>query len=137
MLRDEILAFLQSHPLAVLSSVAADGSPQSAVMGVVVTSRLEVFFDTWTSSRKCANMRRDARVSLAWWEGLRTVQYEGIADEPQGEELELYLPAYLASFPEGRERRAQPGLTYFRVRPTFVRWSDFSTKPPRIEVLTT
>jgi hypothetical protein len=36
------------------------------------------------------------------------------------------------AYPDGRERLAWPGITHFRVRPTWVRCSDFTQNPPRI-----
>jgi hypothetical protein len=64
------------------------------------------------------------------------VQLEGVADEPAGAELAPLKERYLARFPDGREREAWPGITYFRVRPTWVRYSDFRANPPRIVELT-
>ena len=37
-----------------------------------------------------------------------------------------------ATFPDGRERQAWPGLTYVRVTPTWLRYSDYSVDPPEI-----
>jgi hypothetical protein len=36
------------------------------------------------------------------------------------------------SFPDGRNREAMPGLVYFRARPTWIRFSDYSQEPPQI-----
>jgi hypothetical protein len=33
---------------------------------------------------------------------------------------------------DGRERLAWPGITHFRVRPTWVRYSDFTQNLPRV-----
>jgi hypothetical protein len=38
--------------------VAAGGAPQAAVVGIVVSDALELFFDTLGSTRKMANLRR-------------------------------------------------------------------------------
>jgi hypothetical protein len=40
----------------VVSSLAADGTPQSALVGVAITSNLEVVFDTLRTTRKYANL---------------------------------------------------------------------------------
>jgi hypothetical protein len=39
----------------------------------------------------------------------RTVQYEGIADEPTGHDLELLKELYFLRLPDGRERSGWPG----------------------------
>jgi hypothetical protein len=62
----------------------------------------------------------------------RTVQVDGIADEPAGAELERLKRAYFAAWPDGSARESWPGITYVRVRPTWVRFSDFNSAPPTI-----
>jgi hypothetical protein len=60
------------------------------------------------------------------------VQLEGVTDEPEGADLARLLELYFARFPEGRERQSWPGITYLRVTPTWLRYSDFSVDPPEI-----
>jgi hypothetical protein len=55
-----------------------------------------------------------------------------VADEPAGAELEALQRRYFEQFPDGPSRLAWPGITYFRVRPTWVRYSDFRGAEPRI-----
>ena len=131
-----LLAFLRQHRLAVEASVSADGGAQAAVIGVAFTDRFEVVFDTLESSRKAANLRRNPRLALVIG-GLdagdeRTVQYEGIADEPSGAELERLTQVYYGVYPDGPSRRSWPGLIYVRVRPTWIRFSDYTLDPPQI-----
>jgi Pyridoxamine 5'-phosphate oxidase len=136
MTRSRLLQFLRSHSLAVQASVTPSGSPQAAVVGFVVTDDFEVFFDTLSTSRKAHNLRQNARIALAiggWNPGdERTVQYEGIADEPSGPELDRLKELYFGTFPDGRERLSWPGLIYVRARPIWIRYSDFTKTPPRI-----
>jgi hypothetical protein len=66
------------------------------------------------------------------WDQERTIQYEGLADEPQGEELARLKAIYFAHFPDGPARERWDGITYFRVRPTWLRYSDFSAPEPVI-----
>ena len=135
--RTELLAFLRTQELAVLASLGPDGAPQAAVVGIAVSDELEIVFDTVDSSRKVRNVRADPRVALALG-GLtpgdeRTVQYEGVADEPTGVDLERARALYFERFPDGRERLARwPGLIHVCVRPTWIRYSDFNRAPPVI-----
>lgn len=132
----DLLAFMDSHTLAVQASVSPSGSPQAAVVGFVVTERFEMFFDTIDSTRKAVNLRRNASVAflIGGMDGNeRTVQYEGVADEPAGAELELLKQRYFSRFPDGPSRLAWPGLIYLRARPTWIRYSDFSVNPPQIQ----
>ena len=137
MTRAELIAFLGRHRLGVLASVAAGGAPQSAVVGVAVSDALEIVFDTLGSTRKAANLRRDGRAALViGWDEEQTVQLEGIADEPAGAELARLKQVYFAAFPDGPTRESWPGITYFRVRPTWVRYSDFRGAEPEIFEMT-
>ena len=131
-----LLAFLRSHRLAVQSSVSESGAPQAAVVGYAVTDQFEIVFDTIESSRKGRNLRRNNRIALVIGGLLdgeeRTIQYEGIADEPTGEDLERLKHVYYKAYPDGPTRLSWPGLIYFRVRPTWIRYSDFHANPPEI-----
>jgi hypothetical protein len=131
-----LLAFLRRHRLAVQASVSGANAPQAAVVGFAITDQFEIVFDTLESSRKGQNLRRNNRIALVIG-GLvdgeeRTVQYEGITDEPSGEELERLKRVYYEAYPDGPSRLTWPGLIYVRVRPTWIRYSDFSANPPEI-----
>jgi hypothetical protein len=104
---------MRAHSLAVQASVSPSNSPQAAVVGFIVTDDLEVFFDTLDSTRKVSNLRRNANVAFVIG-GLtegdeRTVQYEGVADEPEGLEVERLKERYFLRFPDGRDRQTWPG----------------------------
>jgi hypothetical protein len=62
----------------------------------------------------------------------RRVQYEGVADEPSGDELEQLKTVYYGVYPNGPDRLSWPGLIYVRVRPRWIRYSDYSLSPPLI-----
>ena len=62
----------------------------------------------------------------------RTAQVEGVADEPRGPDLDRVKAVYYARFPDGPARLAWPGITYVRVRPAWIRYSDFGRTPPEI-----
>lgn len=136
MTRAALLQFMRAHVFAVQASVTSLGAPQAAVVGVVVTDEFEIFFDTMADSRKAANLRTSPAIAFVIGGGqegdVRTVQYEGVADEPFGAELERLQATYFERFPAGRDRRRLPGCTYFRVRPTWIRYSDFNPVPPQI-----
>jgi pyridoxine/pyridoxamine 5'-phosphate oxidase len=126
MTRDELLSFLRRHRYAVQASTAVDGAPQAAVIGIAVSDDLEVVFDTLGTSRKAVNLRREPRIALVvGWDDEQTVQLEGVADEPRGDELAQLKAVYFAQFPDGPERERWPDITYVRVRLRWARYSDF------------
>ena len=126
MSRAELLAFLRRHRLCVQASASAGGSPQAAVVGYGVSDDLEIVFDTLGASRKMENLRRNRRVAIVvGWDDEQTVQIEGVADEPRGEELDRIKAVYFRAYPDGVERQAWAGITYVRVVPRWIRYSDF------------
>jgi hypothetical protein len=121
-----MLQFIRRHRYAVQACVAADGAPQAAVVGIAVSDALEVVFDTLGTSRKANNLRLDPRMALVvGWDEEQTLQLEGLADEPTGDELQRLKRVYLAAFPDGIEREQWPDITYVRVRIKWARYSDF------------
>ena len=105
-------------------------------MAFAVTDAFGLVIDTVETSRKVRNLRHNPKIAFAIG-GLtdhdeRTVQYEGLADEPRGEELERLKEIYFSRFPEGRDRQSWPGLLYIRARPTWIRYSDYNRSPAQI-----
>ncbi len=130
----QVFKFLDGERLGVLATVADDGTPQAALMGVAATPELELIFDTVKSSRKYPNLKKNPRVAFViGCSSEVTVQYEGIAEELAGESLAKYKKIYFAKFTDGPEREAWPGITYFVVRPKWVRYCDYNPKNRRIE----
>lgn len=134
--KDRLLAFMRQEPYAVQSSVGDDGMPQAAIVGVVVSDQFEIFFDTLGNSRKATNLRQRPHGAMvlgpAAAGSAQTVQLEGHADEPTGADLDRLLELYFARFPDGRDRQRLPDITYWRIRPAWIRFSDFSVDPPAI-----
>lgn len=134
--RDELLALMRSNRYAIEATVTMNSAPQAAVIGVAITDAFEIVFDTIGASRKAQNLRVNRRVALVLgncYDGdERTIQYEGLADEPAGEEQRRLKEIYFGVFPDGRDREKWPGLTYFRVTPTWIRYSNYNTNPPEI-----
>ena len=137
MTKADIYQFMSKQKLGVLATLSRDGSPQSALVGIAVTPELEIIFDTIKSSRKFRNLMSNSGCSfVVGWAGEVTVQYEGQAGQPKGVALARYQQAYFARWPECRSHLSWPGITYFVVRPRWIRYSDFDQNPPFIEELT-
>ena len=136
MTHQELLQFIRGHSLAVQASVSPCDAPQAAVVGFIVTDDFEIFFDTVDTTRKVPNLRRNPRVAFVVGGTMsgdeRAVQYEGVADEPAGAELERLKELYFVRFPDGRDRQSWPGLVYLRARPRWIRFSNFNRVPPEI-----
>jgi hypothetical protein len=135
----EVIEFVRRHLYAVQASTAATGAPQAALIGFVANDDLELFFDTFESTRKSTNLDRDPRIAFVIGGGAgdeRTVQYEGVVDVPNGTEFENFQRQYFAAFPDALRRRALPGIRYYRVSPRWVRFSNFNLTPPLVAEFT-
>jgi hypothetical protein len=131
---EEVFCFMDGERLGVLSTTTNAGRPEAALMGFAVTPELEIIFDTVRSSRKYPNLKENPRV--AWVVGCTTeitVQYEGEAEELGGAELAKYKEIYFRKFPDGPARENWAGITYFVVRPKWVRYCDYNPGRRRIE----
>ena len=126
--------FIAQYKYGVLGTIGESGTPQAALVGIAVTERLEIVFDTVKSSRKYPNLvARPACSFSIGWEGEQTVQYEGEAEELAGAELDAYLKIYFQAWPDGPARMSWPGIVHFVVRPRWIRYSDFDQRPPVIQ----
>ncbi len=131
--RTDLISFLRAQKWAVQASTGPGGAPQAAVIGAAVSERLELVFDTLGDTRKAVNLRANPLIALVvGWDDGQTVQLEGMADQPAGDDLVRLKRVYFDKFPDGVEREAWPNITYFRVLPRWIRYSDFRNDPPVI-----
>jgi Pyridoxamine 5'-phosphate oxidase len=132
--KTDLFEFMDRQKLGVLGTVSPGGVPQSSLVGIAVTPGLEIIFDTVKPSRKYGNLIAKPACSFAiGWAGETTVQFQGDAREPSGAELAAYQEVYFNQWPDGPSRLSWPGITYFVVRPTWIRYSDFDRNPPLIQ----
>lgn len=133
--RAGLLGFMRREKHAVQSSAGSAG-PQAAVIGIAVGDDFGIVFDTLDTTRKARNLRANPAIAFVIGgtgdDANRTVQYEGVATEPAGQELAIAKQLYFSRFPEGPSREVWDGITYFLVRPTWLRYSDYSADPPVI-----
>src|SRR5580693_3895405 len=135
MTQSDLYAFLSTWKLAVLGTIGPDSRPQSALVGFAITEELEIVFDTVKSSRKYPNLVARPACSFViggWGQGEQTVQYQGEAEELKSPDLARYQETYFNAWPDGPARISWPGMVYFVVRPSWLRYSDFDQNPPLI-----
>ena len=130
--KEQLLAYMRHHRLAVVSSISVKGEPQSALIGIAVSPLCEVIFDTVTESRKHSNLLRNSRAAIVFsGPGEQTLQFEGIARPmaiAAAKDTEL-LSIYYEAWPDGRDRLKWPNIAYWCVAPRWARYSDFDRGP--------
>lgn len=137
-MKDEILDFLKNREskLCVLATSSSNAKPECAVMGYAVLDDLSLVLSTDKGSRKKINLLENNRVSLVFGWGFDelNVQYEGIAELAEdGGENKKCEEIYFASHPESLEFKGTPETIFIKVKPTWLRLSDYTTDHLRIE----
>lgn len=127
----EMVAYIRSHADGVIATVHASGAPQAAYLELTATDRGEIVFDAKTASRKIANLRRDTRIAVVVGgaDGT-TLQAEGVADEPDGEERGRCEAAFVAAFPHFAASLGRDDVVLVRVAPDWARHGDFRPATP-------
>ena len=124
--QQQFINFVRHRGLAVVATRGPDGAPQAALVGITATGRGELVFDTSRSSRKYGNLSAFAQVALViGWDNEMTVQCEGTADIPMGADRDRCVQAYLAQYPNGVKRAHDQDIVHVRVRPSWLRYSDY------------
>jgi pyridoxine/pyridoxamine 5'-phosphate oxidase len=125
-----LLDFIKQQKLATISTVDNNGKPEAAVIGFGQTNSLELIFGTDNSSRKYANIKKNNSVALVigWDEG-KTVQFEGLAIELSEKDLPLINDSYWSKSPNAEKYHANEGQRYFKVSPTWIRYTDLNKEP--------
>jgi pyridoxine/pyridoxamine 5'-phosphate oxidase len=126
--KSDLLRYMRSCRLAVVSSIGSRGEPQSALVGIATTENHEVIFDTVLDSRKHQNLVHDPRTAIVLaGPGEKTLQFEGTAQpvSAASQEDAALLEGYFAVWPDGRSRLTWPNIAYWRVSPMWARYSDY------------
>jgi uncharacterized pyridoxamine 5'-phosphate oxidase family protein len=124
--RHDVLRFLQAQRSGVIATAALDGRPEAALVDIATTAQGEIVFETTSATRKFGNLRDNPRVAfVVGWENEQTLQIDGNVDAPAGPELARLRDFYFSVFPQKVSHAHWPGNHYFRVRPRWMRFSDY------------
>ena len=131
---EEVFDIAKRKRFLVVSTVNETGAPEAALMGFAVTQSNEVVFDTLASSRKAVNLARNPAAALViGWDDNVSLQIEGPARRPVGDDLASAKTAYFRQWPDGRAREAWPDIAYVVVKPKWIRYSNYAAGPPVVE----
>ena len=133
-----ILEFLRTQPMATISTITPGSlQPESALIAFTQTDKLEIIFETFINTRKWDNLRQNPHISLViGWDTKRhlTVQYEGAATPAENDEqTEAYIQTFLAKDTPCTEKFLRDNrVRLFKVKPTWIRYSDYTEGIPAI-----
>jgi uncharacterized protein YhbP (UPF0306 family) len=132
-MKDRMLEFLKENEQCVLATINKNGLPEAATVGFSQNNRLELVIATSPKTRKHKNMLNNPNVALVvGFEGSVTVQYEGKVSLIKDGEFDQLLKQYFEKLPAARKFKDE---SYFLIKPTWIRYSDFSQSPKLIEEL--
>jgi general stress protein 26 len=127
---EEVFDIAKTKRYLVVSTVNESGAPEAALMGFALTQAKEIVFDTLSTSRKAVNLARNPVAALViGWDNHVSLQIEGVARRPAGDDLASAKAAYFREWPDGRARENWPNITYVVVQPKWIRYSDYSGVP--------
>jgi general stress protein 26 len=127
---EEVFDIARRKRFVVVSTVDEAGAPEAALMGFALTQAKEIVFDTLSTSRKVVNLARNPAAALViGWDHNISLQIEGLARRPTGDDLASAKAAYFREWPDGRSRENWPNIAYVVVRPKWVRYSNYSGAP--------
>lgn len=134
----KIWDFLKTQPMATISTIASGSlQPESALIAFTQTDKLEIIFETFVDTRKWNNLQKNPRVSFViGWDTKHhiTVQYEGIATAAKDtEQTESYIQTFLTKDTPCTEKFLRDyRVRLFKVKPMWIRYSDYTDEIPAI-----
>lgn len=125
MKKKDLLTFLHANKHAVIATVGGK-KPEAALIGFGETENLELVFGTSKKSRKYKNLKKNPAASFVIGLGEEniTVQYEGRATELDQAGIKKYAPRYYRKNPEAKEYAHLPDQSYWKVTPTWIRYTN-------------
>lgn len=123
---DQFLSYIKEANAGVIATADKEHGPESAFINLAVLPDLAIVFETLITSRKYRNIQRDPRASLViGGHGKTSLQIEGLIDEPTDVLLDEVVAEYYEACPYNLSHRNWPGVTYLRLRPRWLRYSDY------------
>lgn len=134
MTKKALLTLLQKESLCVLATTNLDGKPEAAVMAYAINNRFEVYMFTESSTRKWQNIICCPRVAIVvgGFKNDPTVQLDGVCVGLTKKEHKTIPQYVLGVHPEWQDYFSSPSGEWLKIVPSWARYSDFSTNPPKI-----
>jgi uncharacterized protein YhbP (UPF0306 family) len=131
--KKKIRDFLKTQTLAVIATVDSKNSkPEAALVAFSETEDLELIFGTLNDTRKFANLQDNPLVAFVIGYEVITVQYEGTARMAEGNEADTYRQIHLLKNPKAKKYAYHEKERFFKVSPTWIRYTDFSGGPATV-----
>lgn len=125
--------FMDENQTCVISSIR-DGRPQSATVGVSLDDNFNILIATKRSTRKAENIVNNPQVSIVvGFSGSKTVQIEGIAEVFDSENNSDRVEYHFKKVPGAKKHAKDDGQIYFLIKPSWLRYTDYTLDDPIFE----
>lgn len=124
--------------LCVLATSTLQGKPECAVLAYTINSDLSIILSTHKSSRKWQNISNNNLVALTMGQSFSElyVQYEGIAELiSDGAEFKECEEMFFTANPHAKQFQNED-TAFIKVKPIWIKSTDFSVQPPQITEIT-
>lgn len=128
----EVLDYLKTQRVGILAIEMLDGSPHAATVHYAHTEEPLVFyFETCRDYRKAEPILKKESVRASFVVGNdenapKTVQLDGVVELLKPEESSVFTNVYLGKFPEKAEKVDRMNLIFFKLTPTWWRFTDWT-----------
>ena len=135
--KEKIIKLLENNRFGVIATYPTelDRAPESAVVAISYTLNLEIVFGSFNTTRKNKNLERNSKISIVvgWDNTLKqTLQMEGEAFKILGAERIKLEEAHCQRNIESNHFRNDQRQEYFKIKPYWIRYSDFSKDPQEV-----
>lgn len=130
----DVQLFLQDFDCCVIATAGIDGQPEAATVGFSFDESNSFVIATKQSTRKAQNILKSDKVAIVvGFDGAKTLQVEGEASlldpEKDAERIELHFE----KVPGARKYAGDEGENYYRITPTWLRFTDYTQNEPIFE----
>ena len=124
--------YITSQILGVVSTVNKTGNPEAALVAITEANNLNLIFGTYNTGRKYKNLMDNPHVAITMGNDVDeaiTIQYEGLAEELEGGELDRCRDLHIKKNPRSEKYVYVDEQRFFIVKPTWIRYSDLAADP--------
>lgn len=125
--------FLETQVRMVIATSSKENKPEAALVRFAYADDLSLVFGTSTITRKYINIQDNPTVAIVFGNREKiTVQYEGTVSSLVGEELNKYKEIYFKKSPSSKKYENQENQIYLKVKPFWIRYTDYTGYPNEI-----
>ncbi len=126
---------LKENSLCVLATATLSGKPEAATIEYVPDEQGNLYFETFPTYRKYANLKSNPQSSVVITQDPHTIQMDGSAIELEGKDAEAAKQRLIAKHGMGSGYYEDSDIKFFRFTPTWTRILVEAKWPPKYVVI--